>query len=369
MHCAENSQAQILIIGGSGRIGRAVATDLLSHTSAQLTLTGRCIVNPLKLRKREYYQPLDLTDEDAVRHIIQSHHLVIHCAGPFRHRNHHILETCIAKKIPYIDVADSPTYVKKALTYRSAAEAAGVTALVGTGVFPGISCSMVRQGIEALDRVDDIDLSYLVAGSGGAGLTVMRTTFLELQSPFPAKQNGKWQTIQPYSQRSVIEFPHYGKGGVYWFNTVEAMTLPTSFPEVQTVTTKFGSVPDYYNWLTWLVSKVPNAWISQPKNIEALSKVSYRMTQATDRFSGIGIAVKLVVKGIKDEKPTIYRATFYHPDTAIAAGHGTGSIAQLFLEEAFKQPGVWTVEQVLSSDLFAIAMKTRSLRIEQSLSA
>lgn len=32
---------QVLILGGSGRIGSSVAADLLAHTSAHVTLAGR----------------------------------------------------------------------------------------------------------------------------------------------------------------------------------------------------------------------------------------------------------------------------------------------------------------------------------------
>ena len=73
----------------------------------------------------------------------------------------------MAQGKPYIYVADSPDYVNKALTYRQAVQEAGVTAVISTGIFPGISGSMVRQGIEQLDKADTVHLSYLVAGSGG----------------------------------------------------------------------------------------------------------------------------------------------------------------------------------------------------------
>ena len=51
--------------------------------------------------------------------------------------------------------------------------------------------SIVRRKIEQLDQADKVHLSYVVGGSGGAGLTVMRSTFLGLQHPFEAWINGK----------------------------------------------------------------------------------------------------------------------------------------------------------------------------------
>ena len=174
----------VLIIGGGGRIGRSVAADLLSHTSAEVTLTGRRSAPRFALSARQRYRPLNLSDSGDLQAAIAAHQLVIHCGGPFRSRGLEVLTHCIDARTNYVDVADSPDYVAQALALGPAAQAAGVTAVVSTGVFPGISNSMVRQGIEELDRAESVHLSYLVAGSGGAGVTVMRTTFIVHFSSF-----------------------------------------------------------------------------------------------------------------------------------------------------------------------------------------
>ena len=222
---------------------------------------------------------------------------------------------------------------------------------------------MVRQGIEQLDSAEKVHLSYLVAGSGGAGVTVMRTTFIELQTPFMSKIKGKWRAIAPYSQREVIDFPRYGKGGVYWFNTVEALTVADTFPQLKTIVTKFGSVPDYYNRLTWLMARAPKAILKNPNIIESVSKISYRMTQITDPKTGIGIAMRIAIEGEKDGNPTEYVSTFEHEDTAYCAGCGTGAIAQLILDGTLSKPGVWPVEQSLPTPLFEQTLKQRQLKI------
>ncbi|MDJ0706143.1 MAG: saccharopine dehydrogenase NADP-binding domain-containing protein [Leptolyngbyaceae cyanobacterium MO_188.B28] len=362
---------RVLILGGQGRIGSHVAEDILAHTQAAITVTGRRQHQdrtPLTWTKPErvQYLPLDLADQADVERAIADHELTIHCAGPFGYRDDHALQACIRQQKNYIDVADNPQYVQRAFTHREAAQAAGVTAIVSTGIFPGISNSMARQGIEQLDRADQVHLSYIVAGSGGAGVTVMRTTFLELQHPFKAWIDGEWRTIQPYSDREQVEFPApYGQCGVYWFNTVEAMTLPAVFP-VKTVVTKFGSLPDFYNHLTWLMAHwIPKPWLRSPKMVEFLAQVSYRMTEVTDRFSGIDIAMRVDITGEKDGRPARYCSTAAHGDTAIAAGYGTGAIAQLILAGELQTPGVWPVEQALSTELFEKTLKQRGLEIQQ----
>ncbi|MFK0733492.1 MAG: saccharopine dehydrogenase family protein [Gloeotrichia echinulata GP01] len=363
---------RVLILGGRGRIGSSVTQDLATHTQAQITITGRSPLTQGAISWPTTGQirllVLDLAEIDKLREAIANSDLVIHCAGPFHYRDTNVLQICIEQGVNYVDVSDHRSYTSKALNYHQQAAAAGVTAIINTGIFPGISNSMVRQGIEQFDQPEKVHLSYLVAGSGGAGVTVMRTTFLGLQHPFKAWIGGKWQLVKPYSDRETIEFlPPYGRSGVYWFDMPETFTMPKSFPSVKTVITKFGSIPDFYNHLTWMTAHVFPKWLIQRDSmIEFLSHVSHFMTGFTNPFTGIGVAVRAEVTGQKNGKTAIYCANLEYQNTALAAGCGAGSIAQFLLEGKLKKPGVWTVEEALTTDLFVQAMQSREMKITAS---
>jgi saccharopine dehydrogenase-like NADP-dependent oxidoreductase len=362
---------KILILGGRGRVGCQVAIDLINHTQAEIVITGRNSDKPIpNLGERVGFLRVDLVDQESLQSVIVQADLVIHCAGPFHYRDTRVLKTCIANGVNYVDVSDHPSFTHKAIGLREAAEKAGVTAIVNTGIFPGISNSMVRRDIEALDKAEKVHLSYVVAGSGGAGLTVMRTTFLGLQHPFEAWINGQWQTVKPYSQREVVEFPSpYDRTGVYWFNMPETFTLPNTFP-VDTVITKFGTVPDFYNHLTWSVSHGWHPWLLKQKPvIEFLSRVSHFMTDVTNHFSGIGVAIRSEVSGQKNGQSTLACSTLVHENTAIAAGIGTGSIAELLLTKQLEKPGVWAIEEALSTELFEQTIQSRGISIRHWLQA
>lgn len=362
----------VLIVGGSGRIGSSVAADLLAHTSAEIVITGRNTLAGVQVRDRlgtrVQFLGLDLSDRENLTAAISGSDLVIHCAGPFHYRDAIVLKTCIEHGVNYVDVSDHPSFTRKAMDYAELAANAGVTAVINTGIFPGISNSMVLQDVEQLDEADRIHLSYVVAGSGGAGITVMRTTFLGLQKPFQAWINGQWQTMKPYSDRETIEFPApYGRTGVYWFDMPETFTLPNTFP-VKTVITKFGTVPDFYNYLTWSVARWWHPWMLRQKPvIEFLSRVSHFMTDVTDHFSGIGVAIRSEVTGRKNGQPARSCSTLVHQNTAIAAGYGTGSVAQLLLSEQLHKPGVWVVEQALSTPLFEQTLAERGVQIQRQV--
>lgn len=359
------SNKKVLVIGGCGRIGASVAQDIASYTDAEVIVTSRnpnqTVKSPLK------FLCLDLADKSSLKAAISKVNLVVHCAGAFHYRDGRVLETCIDLGVDYLDVSDHRSFYEKVIKYQDKAKDAGVTAILNTGIFPGISNSMVKQGVEYFDTAKKIHLSYVVAGSGGAGVTVMRTTFLGLRNQFDAWINGKWQKVLPYTEREVIEFPKpYGKTGVYWFDVPETYTFADSF-DADTVITKFGSVPDFYNHLTWITAHIfPESWVTTPKGIEFFSKVSYFMTSVTDKFSGIGVAMRAEIIGNKAGKESRYCSTMVHENTAIAAAAGTGSIAQLILEEKLHKHGIYPVEQALSTDLFLTAMDSRNIEISNN---
>ena len=354
---------KVLVIGGCGRIGQTVAQDIANHTDAEVIVTSRNSQKTVELPL--VFLSLDLADREQLKRAIASVDLVVHCAGPFHHRDGRVLDTCIAIGVDYLDISDHRSFYERVIKHKDKAIAAGVTAIINTGIFPGISNSMVKQGVEKFDSVDKIHLSYVVAGSGGAGLTVMRTTFLGLKNKFDAWINGKWQQVSPYTEREIIEFPQpYGKTGVYWFDVPETYTFADSF-KAKTIITKFGSIPDWYNHLTWITAHVfPSAWVESPKGIEFFSRVSYLMTSVTDRFSGIGVAMRAEITGEQKDKTTKYRATMVHDNTAIAAAAGTGSIAQLLLTDKLNKPGIYPVEQALPTNLFVEAMQSREIAID-----
>jgi len=355
---------RVLILGGRGRIGSSVAQDLATHTQAEITITGRSPDIQTSDMPRKFLI-LDLAEIDKLRSAIASTDLVIHCAGPFHYRDANVLKICIEQGVNYVDVSDHRSYTIKALKYHEQAAAAGVTAIVNTGIFPGISNSMVRQGVEQFDTAEKIHLSYLVSGSGGAGVTVMRTTFLGLQHSFDAWIDGKWQTVKPYSEREAVNFlPPYGRTGVYWFDMPETFTLPHAFPSIKTVITKFGSVPDFYNHMTWITAHVFPKWLMQKRGtIEFLAYVSHFMTDVTNNFTGIGVAVRSEVTGQKNGETRIFCSDLLHQNTAIASGCGTGSIAQLILEGKLNKPGVFPVEEALTTDFFESTMQSRAINI------
>ena len=110
---------QVLILGGSGRIGSKVAADLIAHTSVDITIAGRNSTTGAEISRqlgeRVIFQAIDLAAESDLKAAISRANLVIHCAGPFHYRDASVLRSCIAQGVNYIDVSDHPSFTRKSI--------------------------------------------------------------------------------------------------------------------------------------------------------------------------------------------------------------------------------------------------------------
>jgi saccharopine dehydrogenase-like NADP-dependent oxidoreductase len=102
----------------------------------------------------------------------------------------------------------------------------------------------------------------------------------------------------------------------------------------------------------------------QSNMMEFLSHISLKMTEITNLFTGVGVAIRAEITGKINDQTAIYRVNLVHKNTAIAAGLGVGTIAKLLLENQLKYPGVAPVEIVLPTNLFRQNMQQRNVTID-----
>jgi len=70
------------------------------------------------------------------------------------------------------------------------------------------------------------------------------------------------------------------------------------------------------------------------------------------------------VSGERAGAPAQQELTVVHPDTAVAAGGGVGSLVQLMGQGQLAQPGVWPIERALPLQAYTAALAQRSIAIE-----
>jgi saccharopine dehydrogenase-like NADP-dependent oxidoreductase len=203
------SSPRIVLIGGTGRVGSSTASALL-HTipDSKLILGSRTVQsykNAIERRPNlinSSHVLLDVNQPSTIEKAIEGADLVVHTAGPFQRRGKcAVLEAAIKKEVPYVDVCDDTEYSKEAKRLHLKAMEAGVPAIITGGIYPGLSNVMAAHMIETANETNDGDMSresepkaapsrvlysYFTAGSGGAGPTILETTFLLAGEPVVA---------------------------------------------------------------------------------------------------------------------------------------------------------------------------------------
>ena len=142
---------KIVIIGGTGRIGSSVASFLLHFIESNLkdlnknirvVIAGRNKIrgNEIceRIGKKTEFQAVELNQYHTITELIQDTNLVIHTAGPFVGNVPVVLQACIEKNVPYIDICDDIGYAHRAKKYHPNAVQTGIPAITTAGIFPGI---------------------------------------------------------------------------------------------------------------------------------------------------------------------------------------------------------------------------------------
>ncbi|KAF6152913.1 hypothetical protein GIB67_039620 [Kingdonia uniflora] len=148
--------------------------------------------------------------------------LVVHAAGPFQQTEKcSVLEAAIATKTAYVDVCDDTSYSRQAKSFHKKAVAANIPAITTAGIYPGVSNVMAAELVrsargENVGEPDRLRFSYYTAGSGGAGPTILATSFLLLGEEVVAYSKGEKIHLKPYSGMLNIDFgKRIGKKDVY----------------------------------------------------------------------------------------------------------------------------------------------------------
>ena len=153
---------RILVVGGSGRVGGSVVSQLVKRGCHQVTVGGTSLSNyeqAVTRWKRLFpaldFQELSFLSVDreraetlmAATNNIQKYDLIIHTAGPFQGKvatPNGILQACIEASIPYMDVCDDYC-TASAVKTKYAAVATAPPCILSTGTWPGVSSLLAKQ--------------------------------------------------------------------------------------------------------------------------------------------------------------------------------------------------------------------------------
>ena len=316
---------KFIILGGTGRIGTAVASHLLlrSPTKSQIILVGRDEEKGTRavsevLEEHPHlsnnnvvsFQKCDWRNDTELRSVMGGGSTcIIHSAGPFLDERPTPLRAAIDMGCKaYIDVSDPLDFLELSLDMDSDAKDSGTSALLAAGAFPGMSNVLaVEAASQCEGEIKDTRFNYFTAGLGGSGDINLYITNLGFGEPMAQYENGKLRLFKALSglllgkvsfflsdeewsnKKSPAGFGNnearerVGKQTVFAWPFPESATVPAELGACGESSAAMGTAPDVWNdMLGLLVTLVPRQLWRSKRFSQFLADFSEPLVKATD---------------------------------------------------------------------------------------
>jgi saccharopine dehydrogenase-like NADP-dependent oxidoreductase len=176
----------------------------------------------------------DLFDGAALREAIDGASLVVLGAGPYTRTAEPVMEACIEKGVPYLDLDDDEASTRAALEMDDQAKAAGVPLFICCGASPGVTNVFAADAARDMDTVDRIDVCWCTGDEGPVpfGRAVLDHAIRGFAGPCQTWENGRAATHQTFVENDVFDVGG-ALGSAYRFYECahpEAVTMPRRWP-------------------------------------------------------------------------------------------------------------------------------------------
>ncbi|KAI3968251.1 hypothetical protein MKX01_018554 [Papaver californicum] len=348
----QNVSSRVLVLGGTGRVGGSTAIALSKFSpDLQLLVAGRNREKGARLvetlGENSELVEVNIDDEQALKAALDDVDLVVHAAGPFQQTEKcTVLEAAISTETAYLDVCDDSSYAFRAKSFHQKAVAANIPAITTGGIYPGVSnvmaAELVRSARSENMEPERLRFFYYTAGSGGAGPTILATSFLLLGEEVVAYNRGEKVKLKPYTGMLNVDFGKgIGKRNVYLLNLPEVRSTHENLG-VPSVSARFGTAPFFWNWgMEAITSLVPGEMLRDKGKIQQLVQLFDPLVRAVDGIAGERVSMRVDLE-CKDGRSTV--GIFSHKRLSQSVGTSTAAFALAMLEGSTK-PGVWFPEE------------------------
>ena len=371
-----------VVIIGAGGVGGVVAHKcaMVSEVFSDIVLASRtlskcdAIASSVKKRTGQTIKTAQVDADDVPEMtkflVKEKPDLLINVALPYQDLN--LMDACLASGVHYLDTAnyepldEAKFEYKWQWAYRERFEKAGLMALLGSGFDPGVTnvFSAYAQK-ELFDTIDTIDILDCNAGSHGHPFATNfnpEINIREITQRGRYWENGQWKETDPLSVTWDFDFPEVGTFKAYLMYHEEMESLCQNIKGLKRI--RF--------WMTFGEEYLTHLRVLQNVGMTSIEPIEYNGQSIVplkflkevlpnpgdlgQRYEGktcIGCLVE-GTKGNKRVKKFIYNscdhAVCFNEVGSQAISYTTGVPAmigaKLILENTWKKPGVWNMEEL-----------------------
>jgi saccharopine dehydrogenase-like NADP-dependent oxidoreductase len=315
---------KILLLGGTGDMGRRAAKDLVLAQDVDLvTIAGRTSAKAESLARevgpKAKAAAVDVNAHGPLIELMREHDVVAGAVGPYYLYEVPLARAAIAAGVPYVSLCDDYDGAQGVLELDTQAKERGVTVLTGAGWTPGLTNVLVRKAAEQLDSAREAHVAWAASASDSSGYAVLFHMLHILTGDVPSYRGGRWITVRAGTGDVVVDFGgRLGKVKVYHVGHPEPVTLPRFLPELEEVTLRGGLSEGYLNALGKLMARA--GLTRTHKRRERLVKLLSGSMALLKRLGALDEPVSglhVEVRGVRKGRPATVRY------------RGTGAMADL----------------------------------------
>ncbi|MGH2486694.1 MAG: saccharopine dehydrogenase family protein, partial [Ktedonobacterales bacterium] len=232
---------RIVVLGGGGAMGRitvrALAEDdrVASVTVAdwRLAAAERTIAWLEIGRDKARAAACDVRDAEGLARLLVGADAILNATDyPF---NLEVMRAALTSRVAYADLGGLFHMTRRQQERDAAFRTAGLTAVLGAGSTPGITNVLARVAVDALDRVERLDVRI--------GCADLRPTQHAFATPYSIRtildectlepmiyRSGRWSAVAPMSGAEPVDFPApVGRATAMYTLHSEVALFPVSF--------------------------------------------------------------------------------------------------------------------------------------------
>jgi len=182
---------------------------------------------------------INASDSDAVARAGEGCKLIVNAVIP--QFNKSIMTACLKAGTAYMDMAQGQTQTQTIdeayldqMTLAGDFAKAGLTALLSTGMDPGVTNTFAANGYEDLDKCFEIRIKDYAIFDSPVPLQVwsQETFYTDCAQPPLLFEDGEFKRVEIFGRREHYEFPApFGLGAVICHDHEEVSTLPRTLPK------------------------------------------------------------------------------------------------------------------------------------------
>ncbi len=359
----------ILILGGYGNTGLAIARLCLEHTDVQLILAGRnqskameaaaqlnsqyVSTSPAGQGLRVSGIQADASNEDDLKRALVGVDLLVVASSTAKYAGE-VASAALAAGVDYLDIQYSTAKVQALRALAGKIEGAGRCFITDGGFHPGVPAALVRY---AVDRIDNLERAAV-----GCALRVDWKAFAvgdETAEEFMSEmldyqmlvyRDGRWRKAKMWRMKDFLRLD-YGEpfGRLYAMPMLleEMRALPEMIPSLQ----ETGFYVTGFNWFVdWVL--FPLGILALRLRPKALRPVGRLIFWGLETFSRppYGIVLQLEAGGQDEGQAKALRVRITHEDGYFLTAAPTVACIRQYLEGTAARPGLHFMAHIMEPE-------------------